>query len=159
MTKHYSIASYDKYLSLRVSGGMWLIFFFLLRPYIIGLMSVVNRNDRMQLIDMIYSSHLSMSLSALAGIPVILLIYGWSRRSPGASPFVQWIWRKGRILLAVSAAFNAVTVFIPLWLGAVNNISVYGWGQLFICVVILLTVYFDRYIRDCFADFPTDKAD
>ena len=158
MPEHYSIADYDKHLSLKVNGVMWLIILFLLRPYVIGVMSIANRADQMQLINMIYSNHLSMSLSAFAGIPVLLVVYAWARRLPDASSFVRRTWGKGATLLAASAALNAAIVFSPLWLGTARKISVYGWGQLFICVVILFTLFSSKYIKDCFADFPADDV-
>jgi len=156
MSKHYSIASYDKHLSLKVNGVMWLMFLFLLRPYVVGLMSVVNRSDKMQLINMVYSDQLSMSLSALSGIPVLLLLYAWARRAPGASSFVKKIWAKGSVLVVFSAVLNSAIVFFPLWLGTVRGISIYGWGQLFISLAVILIVYSSSYIKDCFADFPVD---
>jgi len=156
MSKHYPITSYDKHLSLKVNGVMWLIFLFLLRAYVIGLMSVVNMQSRTQLIDMVFSSRLSMSLSALSGIPVFLLIYAWTRRSPGAPAFVKWVWEKGAVLVAISAIANAGVAFFPLWLGTARKISILDYGQLFLCAVIVMAVYSSQYIKDCFADFPDD---
>ncbi len=158
MSKPYSIASYDKHLSLKVNGVMWLMFAFLLRPYVVGLMSVVNRRDQTQLINMVYSDHISMSLSAFSGIPVLLLVYAWVRRSPGASSLVKKIWGNGVILVAGSAVLNAAIILSPLLFETMRKISVYGWGQLFICVVIIFTVYTNQYVRDCFADFPENES-
>lgn len=158
MSKSYSIASYDKHLSLKVNGVMWLIFAFLLRPYVVGLMSVANRRDSTQLINMVYSDHLSMSLSAFSGIPVLVLIYAWMRRSPGASLFVKKVWANGAVIASSSAILNAAVILSPIWFDAMRKISVYGWGQLLICVVIVFAVYTNQYIKDCFADFPEDEV-
>jgi len=154
MSKNYSLSSYDKYLSLKVNGTMWLIILFLLRPFIVTLISVTNRTDKMMLINMIYPDRVALSLGAFAGVPVALLVYAWSKRVPDAPSFVRRVWIRGRELIAITTILNACIVFIPLWTGSVHKLTVFGWGQLAISLLIVVVVYRSEYIKDCFSDWP-----
>ena len=158
MSKHHSITCYDKYLCLKPSIMMWVIFLFLLRAYVVLILSVVNMRDRTGLIDMVYSDRLAMSLGALAGIPAALLVFSWMKRKPGAPQHVRTIWGKGRALLAISALLNACVIFVPIWMGTVHAIAPGDWIQSAIALLIVIVVYSSSYIRDCFDDFTDDKA-
>ncbi len=159
MSKYHPISSYDKYVSLKMSGAMWFVILFLLRPYLILVVSVLNRKDKMLLINMFYSDRLAMSLAAVAGIPAALLIYAWVKRNPDAPSFPRQVWKRGRLLLAISAALSAFVVFVPLWLGAVHKVTEYGWGQFVISLLILVVVYRSQYMKDCFSDWPEKKIE
>jgi hypothetical protein len=55
MQKQYPFNAYDKNLCLKLSPGLWAIIIFLLRPYFIVVFSLVNRKDKMGLINMLGS--------------------------------------------------------------------------------------------------------
>jgi len=154
MPNKYPISSYNKYICLKIDGTMWLILLFILKPYFITLFSVANMGDRMQLITMFYPDKLVLSLGAFAGIPTALLIYAWVKRMPGASNYIRRIWKNGRSLLAISAILNACIILGPQLLGTVYKITVSGWVQLLINILIVIVVYKSPYIKDCFSDFP-----
>lgn len=157
MTNNYPVSCYDKYLFLKVSGTMWLIFLFLLRPIVVMLLSVTNRTDPMRLIDLVYPDRLSLSLGAFAAIPAAILIYAWVKRVPGASAFVRYVWQKGRIVLIVSTVLGIGVIFAPLVLGTAYKITASGWAQLSISMLVIIVVLRTRYIKDCFADFPGEE--
>jgi len=155
--KVYPVSCYGKHLCLIPDFTMWVIFLFLLRPYVVLIMSFANFNDSMQLINLLYADRMMMSLGALAGIPTALIIYAWIKREPDATQFIRNLWGKGRVLLSVSAALNAGLVFAPMWLKAVDKITIHGWWQFAVSVIILLVVFKSEYIKDCFLDFPKNE--
>lgn len=140
---------------------MWYIILFLMRPYLVVILSVTSRKDKMGLIDMVYVDKLSLSLSAYAALPVVLLLYAFLKRSPGASNFIKRIWSNGQHLLAATSMLHIIILSAPLFLQKVTQLNAVIWAQLVICMVIIVTVYRSRYIKDCFADFPeiSDKKD
>ncbi len=140
-----------------MNSTMWLILLFLLRPYVIFVLSVANRSNRMQLIDMIYTDKMMLSLGALVGVPAALLIYAWTRRAPGAPHFVKQIWKNGRHLIAISSILNAGIVVAAV-LGRAHKVDVYGGVQLLVSLVIVAISYMSSYLRDCFADFPEEES-
>ena len=157
MKNHHAISCYDKNLCLKPNLEIWLSLLFLLGPYLVLILSIVNLKDKTGLIDMVYASRQAMTLSALAGVPATFLAYAWTKRKLGASPFVRKIWRKGRTLLAVSALLNAFAVFAPFWLKIAHKITLVNWIQLAIALLIVVVVYTSSYMRDCFNDFPSDE--
>lgn len=158
MKKQYPIESYDKYLCLKLNDVLWLSLLFLLRPYVVILISVVNRADRAGVINMVYADKLALWWGLLAGVPAVLVIYAWSRKKPGASLFIRRLWHNGRLILAVGAVMNVVIVFIPVWTGAIYRIAPSGWIQLAVSVAIIVALYTSSYVRDCFADFPKEEG-
>lgn len=158
MSNKYDITSYNYHLSLKVNVMMWCIILFLIRPYVVTLLSVVNFRDSMGLINMVYVDRLSMSLSAFAALPVVLLVYALIKRRPDASDFVKRIWSNGRHLLAVTAMLHATIFSAPLWIDndvKMNNVI---WAQLILSIGVIAVVYSSQYIQDCFDDFP-EKSD
>lgn len=159
MSSKYPFSAYDKkYLCLNMSTGMWLVLAFLLRPYVIMIMSLANRRDRMGLINMFYADRFGMVLGALAAVPALLLIYAWFKRKPDAPDRVRWLWRHGRVLLIASIVLNIVIVFVPVLLGKAAGIGYVGALQLALCAGILLYLLRSQRVEDTFADFPQPAA-
>jgi hypothetical protein len=152
----YPFSAYNKHLCLDLSIGMWLVLAFLLRPYLIMIMSVVNRSNRMELINLFYADRSHLALGALAAIPAVLLVIAWNRRRPGAVRIVRALWRRGRELLAASTALNALVVLLPLLTGRSDGIDYVGIVQLGLCAWILVYLYDTERVRDTFADFPEE---
>lgn len=121
-------------------------------------LSVVNRQDKTALIDMVYPDRFAISVGALAAVPAVLLLYAWTRRAPGASSFVRAIWSRGRALLTASALLNAVAIFVPYWLATEDAIPVRDWVQGAMALLVVGIVYQSTYINDCFSDFPSAEA-
>ncbi len=152
--KNYAFSSYDKHLCLVPDFNMWFIFLFLIRPYVVLVVSLSNKSDRMGLINLLYADKLMMSLGALAGIPALLVVYALIKRDPDASEGVKKIWHKGRELLAISAVFNVLLAFSPMMIRGVQTLGVHAWWQLAGSVLVLGLVLKSEYIKDCFLDFP-----
>ncbi len=97
MQEKYSIESYDENLCLRINETLWVILLFLLRPYLVTIISLASRTDRARIINMIYSDRMALWWGLLAGVPAILVIYAWIKRKPDAPSFVRMLWhRAGR---------------------------------------------------------------
>jgi hypothetical protein len=152
----YPLSAYDKYVCLDMSVGMWLVIAFLLRPYLIVIISLANRQDRMGVIDMFYADRSHLALGALAAIPAVLVFIAWNKRKPGASAFARALWHRGRALLAVSAVLNAVIGLLPLLEGRPGGMDYFGVVQLVLCGWILVYLHDSERVRDTFADFPEE---
>jgi len=159
MPEKYPLTSYDKYLCLKLNDTLWLILLFLLRPYVITVFSLSNRQDRTGIINIFYPDHIAMWWGLLVGAPAAFIIYAWLKKKPDAHPFIKVIWKKGRVLLAGSAILNALIVLTPLLTGPANQITVAGWTQFVISLGIVLVLGASRYIRDCFNDFPVENKE
>jgi hypothetical protein len=159
MSKAYDVNDYDKNLSLKVSYDLWLIILYLLHPLILLLstLRMAQRTGVGSLRELVYPDDFSLALSILATVPVLLFVYAWTRREPGAPAFVQRLWAKGALLLAAAAALYIATVFVPLLTHAAASIQPVGWAQVAISVFIIVDLFTSRRVRDTFADFPGEK--
>ena len=158
MPKVYSFKDYDKNLSLKVGHGLWLIVLYLLHPYILLFSTLLSRqSDAAGLKNMVYPDNFSLTLAILATIPALCFIYAWTRRNPGASNIVQYIWRNGSMMLTLTALLNVATVFVPLLLDIKHKIHMIGWAQLAISMMVIAYVQFSQRVKDTFADFPGEK--
>ncbi len=154
MAEKYPFSAYDKYLCLKPDVSIWLILAFLLRPYVVVLLSIANRKDAAGLINLVYSDRIAMILAAIAAIPAIFVVYAFIKRVPDAPDKVRWIWQYGRELLLVASFLNVLVVFLPLLTGFAREISTVGWAQFGISVYIIYYLFTERKVRDTFADFP-----
>ncbi|MDH3981192.1 MAG: DUF2919 domain-containing protein [Gammaproteobacteria bacterium] len=155
---HYD---YDKYLSLKVSQELWLIILYLLHPFILLFSTIrlgrggakgVSGVDGLK--RLVYQDNFSLALAILATVPVLLLVYAWVRRKPGAPAFVRRLWAKGVVLLTSAAVLYIGGVFVPLLTHVIASIRPIGWGQVAISILIIFYLFTSKRVRDIFADFP-----
>jgi Protein of unknown function (DUF2919) len=159
MSRKYTFEDYDKNLSLKVSTELWLVVLYFLHPYIL-LISARRSTDSAAagLKNIVFPNDFSLAIAILATLPALCFIYAWTRRSPGASSLVKYIWRNGSLFLTSSGLFNIATVLAPLFVGVGHKMRTVGWVQLGISVVIIAYVQFSRRVKDTFADFPEDQG-
>jgi len=158
MPNKYDLSCYDKYVCLKPNLAMWLIFLFFLKPYLVFVASVVNRSDRMMLINLFYPDQVMLSLGALVSIPAALVVFAWTRKKPDSGDFIKAVWLRGRNLLTMSAVLNACIVFVPHILGMANKVPPRDWIQLALSLLIIVVLNFSVYIRDCFRDYPEPES-
>jgi hypothetical protein len=93
---------------------------------------------------------------ALFAVPVL---YSLVRRTPRATQPVRWIWRNGRVLLALAAASDIALALYSLKPyadfgdAAFETLSAGAADAYFLLYVMLA-----RRIRDTFADFPPRQS-
>jgi len=160
MSEKYPFSAYDKYLTLKMSPGLWLIMVYLMMPYVVTIISVVKkRGDRMAIINMVYPDRSSLGISAVVSLVALGLIYAWARRSPVAPPHVRWIWHRGRIFL-----FSAILVNVLAIVAAFFNQDFYVVTytiklNLIVSALICVYLFTSPRVRDTFADYPHATQD
>jgi hypothetical protein len=153
----YGPEDYDKNLCLRVDLGMWLTVIFLMRPYVIMILSFANRRAPMELIDWFFPHRTTMALAALASLPVMLFVYGWVRRNPDATARQRQFWRRGRLLLGLSSALNILLLPIPSVFVGNFDWNPAFWIQIVVSAGILVYVWRSRRVIDTLADYPVAR--
>lgn len=164
MSKLYSFSDYDKYMSLRLDLEMWLIIAYFLRPFIMKVSTIqMGRGAKSDSVgglkDLVYPDDFGFFIAFLATIPVLILVFAYVKRKPGASGLVRKIWHNGRMLLVVTAVLNVIIIFVPFLLDVTHSINMLGWGQLAIAVYILFYLYTTQRVKDTFSDFPKDDPE
>ena len=164
MSKLYTFSDYDKYMSLKPNFDMWLIVLYFLRPFILQISSIqMGRGAKSDSVsglkDLVYPNDFGLFIAFAATIPVLLLMFSYAKRKPGASRLVRKIWHGGRTLLLVTAVLNVVIIFVPFMLDLTHSINMLGWGQLAIALYIIFYLTTTQRVKDTFADFPKDDAE
>ena len=165
MSKLYSFSDYDKYMSLKLDLEVWLIIAYFLRPFILKISTIqmgrggVKSDSVSGLKDMVYPNDFGFFIAFLATIPVLILVFSYAKRKPGASGLVRKIWHKGRVLLIVTAVLNLVIIFVPFMVDLTYRINMLGWAQLAIAGYIIFYLYTKQRVKDTFADFPKDAPE
>ena len=92
----------------------------------------------------------------LTAIPAMLVLYARVRRSHKAGDFVRRIWKRGRLLLGLSAALEIATGAFLLYssVGEARDADLLRVAFLMLDVYILLYMVFSKHVRDVFSDFP-----
>jgi hypothetical protein len=164
MSKLYSFSDYDKHMSLKLDFEVWLIIVYFLRPFILKVSTIQmgrgTKSDSVSgLKDLVYPDDFGFFIAFLATIPVLLLVFSYVKRKPGASGLVRKIWHKGRTLLLVTAILNIIIIFVPFLLDLTHSINILGWAQLVIALYIIFYLYTKQRVVDTFADFPKDDPE
>ena len=141
MVRKYPPSAYDQNLCLRLSLELWLIIAFLVRPYIVMLISIADRGERIGLIDMVYPDRMSLVLGGLIAVPAVLVVYAW---------------RYGRELLLIATVLNAGVVMLPAVNRGVGRLGTSAWLQLAICGYILWELFRSARVKDVFSDWPAE---
>lgn len=104
--QHYSVEDFDSYDCLKLSKRFYLVLLFVLRGYLVWVMSVTNMRDRTSIISWIYpeTSLFYLSLgSGAVGLFVVLVI---SLRRPGAQLWVRKSWQHVRTIIVLALLFD-----------------------------------------------------
>lgn len=94
----YSINDFDKHNCLKLFWGFYLLLAFLLRGYVIGVLSLSNLRDKLSLIQWFYPESSLFYLSLLSGIPALMLLLLMFSRKPEASDWIKNLWPKFLLL-------------------------------------------------------------
>ena len=121
----YSPKDFDKFDCLKLSKVIWLTIIFILRAYIVWLMSVTNMNDRISVIQWVYPEPNFFYLNLFSGVFALWALLLISLRRPDANDWVKHQWQYIHIILLFALLFdfsvNIVGYFYwhlhtPLWL-------------------------------------------
>jgi len=104
----YSIEDFDNFDCLKLSKGVYLLLLFVLRGYLVWIMSVTNMQDRVGVIQWIYPDPALFYLSLLSGAVGLFVVLVISLRRPEAPNWVRFCWRHCHLILLASLAFDFV---------------------------------------------------
>ncbi len=151
--KNYTINDFDKFDCLKLSKGVYLLLIYVLRAYIVWLMSVTNFKDRVATIAWVYPETSLFYLSLFSGALGVFFVFVLSLRRPDAASWVKYCWQHSREILACALIFD--------WL--VNMSAYYFWqmlslpylvGQSGISIVLLLFCCLSTRFKINTQEFP-----
>jgi hypothetical protein len=116
MNKHnysgYSVQDFDNFDCLKMSKWVYLSLIFILRGYVVWLMSVTNMKDRVGIIQWIYPETSLFYLSLGSGVIGIFIVLVLSLRRPKAKSWVKVFWRHIKAILISALIFDLIICLI-----------------------------------------------
>ena len=144
MTKHsyaeYSLEDFDKNDCLKISKGFYLLLFFVLRGYLVWLMSVTNMNDRVATLAWLYPNISLFYLSLLSGVLGLFVVLIITLRRPEAPLWVRYCWRHCRKILLSALFFDLF----------VNLLGHFYWQLVSVNFLLLQITIVSTFILYCY---------
>jgi len=149
----FTTSDFDNFDCLKLSKGVWLLLLFVLRGYLVWLMSVTNMNDRVGIIQWIYPEPAFFYLSLLSGGLGIWAVIIISLRRPNASLWIRTGWKNIRKILLLSLMFDFTVNMIGYFYWQLNSPA---WLILNSILVVLFSWYLfnSQRLRINIEEFP-----
>ncbi|WP_371378737.1 DUF2919 family protein [Thalassotalea aquiviva] len=133
---HYSLKDFDKYNCLKLSVSYYFLLAYLLKGYVVGLVSFSNFNDKLSVIRWFYPDSEAFYLSLVIGLPGWFFAYLLLQRRPEGSSIAKRFWPKVMLIATVLVSLNvAFSWGLYWWLELGDKSSLLG--QSMIGVVLL----------------------
>lgn len=110
-----SVSDFDRYDCLKIAKWYFLALAYVLRGYLIWLMSVTNMQNSTEIIAIFYPDPKLFYLNLFSGCLGLLVVLVWSLRKPKAAHWVVVFWPRTRILLIVALAFDVIVLWGAYW--------------------------------------------
>lgn len=104
----YSMEDFDKFECLKLSKRFYLVLIFVLRGYVVWLISVTNMKDRVATMQWIYPETSLFFLSLLSGSLGLFVIFVISQRRPNSAGWIKTVWPHCRTLLVLAILFDFI---------------------------------------------------
>ncbi|MGJ8693098.1 MAG: DUF2919 family protein [Thalassotalea sp.] len=157
--KNYTINDFDSFDCLKLSKGLYLSLFFVLRGYVVWLVSVANMKDHTSFIALVFPDTTLFYLSLLSGAVGLIVLLLISLRKPSAPAWVQSWWPKTRVLLVAALLFDLTVSFIAYYQNIIWS-PVWLFSQIVIVMILVLTCFRNQRLEINLSEFPAPlKAD
>jgi hypothetical protein len=151
--QEYSVEDFDNYDCLKLSKRFYLVLLFVLRGYLVWLMSVTNMRDRISIISWIYPETSLFYLSLISGVVGLFVVLIISLRRPEAANWIQVSWRHSRKLLIAALLFDLLTSSIGFFYWQIISIE---WiiTQVIIATTLIVLCYKSERFTINLTEFP-----
>lgn len=121
--QEYSLEDFDKFDCLKLSKHFYLVLLFVLRGYLVWLMSVTNMKDRVATMQWIYPETNLFFLSLVSGVIGLFVVVIISLRRPNSANWVKIIWPHSRTMLVVALIFDFSINLIGFFYWQISSIT------------------------------------
>lgn len=151
--QRYSVEDFDSYDCLKLSKRFYLVLLFILRGYIVWLMSVTNMRDRVSIISWIYPETSLFYLSLLSGAVGLFVVLIISLRRPEAANWVQAAWQHCRTIIIVALLFDLLTHMVAYFYWQLFSLT-WVFIQIIISVALIVLCYSSERFKINLEEFP-----
>ena len=151
--QQYSVEDFDQYDCLKLSKRFYLILLFVLRGYIVWLMSVTNMRDRVSIISWVYPETSLFYLSLISGAVGLFVVLIISLRRPEAPHWIQISWQHSRKILIAALLFDLLTHCIGYFYWQLISVEWLAMQSILTISLIVLCYKSERFTINL-AEFP-----
>lgn len=151
--QQYSVGDFDSYDCLKLSKRFYLILLFIIRGYIVWLMSVTNMRDRVSIISWVYPDTSLFYLSLFSGTIGLFIVLIISLRRPEAANWVKVCWKHCRTILIMALLFDLFTHVLAYFYWQLFSLK---WLiiQIIISLILIILCYSSERFKINLAEFP-----
>jgi len=149
----YSIGDFDKFDCLKLSKGIYLLLLFVLRGYIIWLVSVTNMQDRVSTIQMMFPETSMFYLSLLSGAIGLFMLLIIALRKPEAPRWVKACWRHSRTFLVIALCFDLLISFIGCFYWQIISLNLL-LSYVVVAAIFIGFLFKSQKVRLNISEFP-----
>lgn len=149
----YSIEDFDKFDCLKLSKRFYLVLIFVLRGYVVWLMSVTNMHDRVATMQWVYPETNLFFLSLTSGFIGLFVLLIISLRRPNAPSWVVILWPHCRSLLVLALVFDFIINLIGYLYWELTSFS---WltSQALIVITLVTLCFTSKRMKINLLEFP-----
>jgi len=141
---NYSVNDFDKYDCLKLSKISYVVILFVMRAYVVWLISLANFQDRTSFISLAYPEKQVFYLNLVSGVLGLLLLLLVSLRRPTASDWVKKLWPNFRSLMVIALIFDAIVNVIAYFYWDLTSINWLIGQSLFSLYLIYKSIRSER---------------
>ncbi|WP_448213401.1 DUF2919 family protein [Colwellia sp. MEBiC06753] len=151
--RNFSVSDFDQYDCVKLAKVLYVAIAFLLRGYLVWLMSVTNFNDRIGVIQWVYPDQHMFYVNLISGSLGLLVVLLISLRRPNASQWVKRFWPYTKMLVIAAIAVDMMVLIIAYYLDlltSASNLLV----QVVTGVICILLVMTSQRLKINLREFP-----
>lgn len=114
---------FDNFDCLKLAPGIYLVLLFVLRAYIVWVMSVTNMRDHVGIIQWIFPQTSLFYLNLASGALGLFIVLVLSLRRPNAASWVRSSWKKCDVLLIIALIFDLLITLLGYFVWQLQSIS------------------------------------
>jgi len=156
--RYNPFTDYDKHGCLKLPLVLYASLAYLLKGYVIWIVSLSYRQEPAALLNIFYPSRQDFYGALILGIPALICAVVFSLRRVDMPKLIQWMWHKIRWMLIVS---GIIQLCFSLWQGNVSShnlvhiTSNYGVIIDFVIISLILLYYsFNQRVIDVSKQYP-----
>ncbi|MGB1262753.1 MAG: DUF2919 family protein [Cognaticolwellia sp.] len=141
---NYLPKDFDNFDCLKLAPGIYLILLFVLRAYMVWIMSVTNMRDHTGIISWIYPQTALFYLNLVSGVIGLFIVLIISLRRPNAAAWVRVCWQQCKLLLFIALGFDLLVGVLGYFIWQLQSVT---WLVVHCSLVISAIVYIVRSKR------------
>lgn len=152
----YSVNDFDTFDCLKISKSFYLLLIFVLRGYLVWLISVSNLQDKTRFIQWFFPNPQSFYLSLISGTLGVFVALLLILRKPAAPQWVVTLWPYARVMLVTAIVFDLTVSVIAYQLNFLNSLN---WllSHTLIVFIGVFICYKNKRLTINLQEFPAPK--